>query len=324
MSVPFYGPSQRVEISSTYLHNNDAGETSSLISLYPCIDPKDNVAEAGQVVLLQSTVKEEESCHYEKLEVMPDASGYRVNFNPKSLGDKLDTFLLSEIKRYNVGVNQVEKGVGVAHTASGYGWDISFTPGQPANILHTGSEPINRFDYVAVRFPTEKDVRHQAEVWQQVRNARPSLSKFATYPVRENWELMRYSRFHHDVDAYRCHLEIANMNSGGWNSSVKYQQLPALFNLMGKVLNACEKDDAILKSEFMRCCNDTMTDFDDSPLITTEKGFLATLQIAKAAIDFATSLRPPIILAQCLDFECAQPHLKGHAQCGDMMRCILT
>lgn len=325
MSVPFFGPSQRVEISTSYLHNNHASDISSASLLYPRIDAARNVAEAGQVVLLESTTRVEESGSHEKLGVIPDAAGYRVNYNPKSVPEsQLRTLLMSEINKFHVGVNQVEKGVGVAHQASGYGWDISFTPGQPAHIMHTGSEPIHRFDYVAVRFPTPHDQKCQEEMWHKERSHYPSLCKFATYPIRENWESMKYTRFHHDLDAFRCHNQIACVRDDGWNPLVKYSQLPALFRLIGKVVESYNKDESHIKEQLqagMNICADT--DFEDSPLIANENGFLTTLGIAKAAIDFVYTLRPPHVIAQCLDFHCAQPHMKGHAQCGDTMKCIL-
>ena len=336
MAVPSFGVSQRVEICPSYLRYNSPtiaaslGLTSNL--LHAPVDPKDNVAESGQVVLLQNYAKGDSN--YERLEVIPDAAGFHTNFNPKAVSSgQLQSLLESEIKTYQVGVNQVEKGVGVAHAATGYGWDISLTPGQPATILHTGSEPINRFDYVAVRFPLQEDIRSQAEVWHQKRNhSGPSICKFATYPIRENWDMLKYLRFYYDADALRTQLEVDcyvdNDGGGGGGgkdhfAAMKYDQFPALFKLVGKVIEAYHESSEEVQQE-MRNCIKKHVDVVTSPMLIQDAGFLTTLQFAKAAVAFSDSLRPPVVLARCLDFDCAQPHLKGHAECGDMMKCILV
>lgn len=310
MAIPYYGVSQRFELSADYVRTNEA-RTSPEYLLFDRIRPSENVAEVGQVVLLSSNTSESQ------IQIVPDAAGYRLAYNPKSLpADKLQSNLNTEISKYRVGVNQVEKGVGSSHKSMGYGWDISCIPGHPVTIMHTGSEPISRFDYVAVRFPNEADRRSQEAQWNT------SFFKFATYPVRENLEAMKYNRFHHDLDAFRCSSDIG---SAAMNPVVQYQQVPALFKLIGTVANAVGNEDLQLRDEIERCkTNAHSVDPGDSPLVSKESGFLTLLQIARDAADFSLSLRPPAVLAKVVDFDGPQPHRMNRAECGQLMKCQMV
>ena len=309
MAIPAFGVSQRFELSLDYLRSNEALSSSDNL-LFDRIRPSENVAEEGQVVLLSNHNPDAET------RIVPDAAGYRLQFNPKSLSaGELESCLVNEISKYRVGVNQVQKGVSVPNRSTGYGWDISCIPKQPAKILHTGSEPISRFDCVGVQFPTEADVKAQQDANSN------NFYKFATYPVRENYEAMRYSRFHYDLDAFRCSTDIGNAAT---NAAVQYAQFPALCKLIGSVMNTTEVEDFDVREEIERCrTNPQAIDPLDTPLISKEAGCLASLKVAKAAIDFVATLRPPMIIAQVIDFYGPQPHRKNRAECGDEMKCIL-
>ena len=308
MAVPSYGVSQRFELSIDYVRTNESSSSEHL--LHPRIRPSDNVAERGQVVLLSSNANESQT------QVVPDAAGYRLPYNPKALAaDKLRSCLNVEISKYRIGVNQVEKGVATSHKSMGYGWDISCVPGQPVTVLHTGSEPIRRFDYVGVRFPTDADQKAQRGHWG---DTNPTC-KFATYPVRENLESVKYTRFHYDVDAFRC---AADIGSAASNPVVQYQQLPALFGLVGAVANAVEHEDCRVREEVERCkINPASVEPEDTPLVNSDPGFMTLLTVAKKAVDFCTSLNPPAVLARVVDFEGPQPHRTSHAECGCLMKC---
>ena len=323
MAVPSFGPSQRVEISRYYLSLNESNERQDGYRLYDTINPKENVAEEGQVVLLKNDEVEMHGGLYAHTSVIPDAAGYRVDTDLSSTGARQrDLFLSQELSKFNVGVNQVEKGIKKNHSSSGSGWDISFTPGHQVDIKHTGHEPIWRFDIVGVRFPTDEDMRAQSDVWSSGNRNGHSVSKFATYPIRENIDMVKYQRFVTETETLRDEITRKDTpNSSIQNVRVELMQLPALMKVVNEVFR-CHSNEAM-----MACVTGLQSgDLERETLrdmLVQEEGMEMIMRIARAAVDFCLTLRPPVMLAMCIAFRGAQPHMKRAAECGDIMRCIL-
>lgn len=323
MAVPAFGPSHRIEISHRYICSNERSRTNDKFRLYDPLDPRENVAEEGQVVLLDTRVNPNEESFFAKTEVIPDAAGYEVDVDTRNFdNDTRQTFLQREIAKYKVGVNQVERGVKSIHTATGYGWDISYTPGHPVNIVHTGSEPIHRFDYVGIRFPTEQDMTAQVETWNSTKPG-TSISRFATFPIRENWEMVKYDRFRNELMALSEETDRGYSGVDVSNPCLEHMQLPGLIRIVNTVTDCFEDQTTVsLYEELLRNSNDSL-DMRTTNILTSEDGIKSLLTIAKSAMEFAEMLRPPHIVGQVLDFQCVQPQLKSHALCGDVMRCVM-
>lgn len=333
MATPSFGPSQRIEISRGYLHLNETCDRRNGYRIYDAINPRDNVAEEGQVVLLDNEQSEFTRGLYGHTFVVPDAAGYVVDVDMTNMTEKQKhLFLQSEIARYNVGVNQVEKGVKSAHTSTGNGWDISFTPGHPVVICNTGHEPISRFDLIGVRFPNEDDMRAQAEAWSGRRaseNRGNCVSKFATYPIQENEDMMKHDKFVEELHALRDNVIQGYHGADAENARLELMQVPALFKLVCQVYRCLEKEkdsqtyhDRLRELlAFVDGASSDSTAIHD--ILMAEELVDEITKVAKAACDFTSTLRPPFILAQCIDFKGAQPHQKRVANCGDAMKCIL-
>ena len=121
MAVPSFGPSHRIEISKRYIAYNELlGRTSDKFRLYDPVDPRENVAEEGQVILLDTSCNKNDSSMCSNTEVIPDAAGYEIDRNVQGMTKEERYCLLSrEIAHYKVGVNQVERGVKSIHAATG-------------------------------------------------------------------------------------------------------------------------------------------------------------------------------------------------------------
>ena len=319
MSIPSFGPSQRLEISRKYLNYNETCTKLNDHQLYGSINPKNNVAEEGQVVLLWSEVTD---CHggtQRRTEVIPDAAGYPIDNNiPESLKE---SYLEQEILKYNIGVNQLERSVGKSHSSSGFGWDISFTPGHPVVIKHTGCEPIYRFDMIGIRFPNKEDVESQQSIWGGSNNAGNCISKFATYPIRENYNMVKHFRFIRSIQNLKQNMERGKINS---NSSLQYLQIPAIMKLIYELYKYIKNEDLVDHFE------EAITDINNMTFSTSsydkllsESGLNVLNGISKAACEYVETLNPPFILAQCIDFRCTQSQSKSQAECGDSMKCVL-
>lgn len=248
--------------------------------------------------------------------VIPDAAGYRLSFIRDSIDSgRLKNVLVSEISKYRIGVNQVEKGFCASSSTTGFGWDISCLPNEPVQILHTGSERIGKFDLLGVRFPTQADMEAQKSM-----KGCTNHYKFATYPVRENHEAMTYERFHCDLDGFRCACDTDCSVTAENYTGMQLQQLPSLFNVIGQVVSGLrhEIDDPEVKTEIERCATGRV-DPSDTPLVSREEGVRFLLQTALACINFNKALRTPGVLAMVLDFP--ESNL-NFAECGDKMTCI--
>lgn len=320
MAVPSFGPSHRIEISHRYIAYNERGRNNNKFRLFDPVDPRENVAEEGQVVLLDTHSNSNEDSFCAKTEVIPDAAGYEIDIDTSNYTEEMrDCFLKREVMKYKVGINQVERGVKSVHTATGYGWDISYTPGHPVNILHTGSEPIHRFDYIGVRFPNEKDVTAQVETWNTSKPG-SSISRFATYPISETWEMMKFQRFKNELFVLKEEAERGYFGVDVSNPLLEFMQLPCLMRIVDIVQNSLDEDNiACLIKELI----DTEEDVRKTKILTCEVGIKSLLAIASSAMEFSETLRPPFIIAQVLDFQCVQPQLKSNAECGDVMRCVM-
>lgn len=323
MAVPAFGPSHRIEISHRYISYNERSRTNDKFRVYDALDPRENIAEEGQVVLLDTHFNANEESFYAKTEVIPDAAGYEVEFDMKQMScETRECFLRREIAKYKVGVNQVERGVKSVHTATGHGWDISFTPGHPVNILHTGSEPIHRFDYVGIRFPKPCDVNAQVETWNSTKPG-TSVSRFATFPIRENWEAVKFERFRSEFLAVAEETERGYGGVDVTNPCMEYMQLPSLIKIIETVQHCLENSYVKELYEQLVTCNENDFTIRTSNIMTNENGIKSLLSVALTAMEFAETLRPPHIIAQVLDFQCVQPQLKSQAECGDVLRCVM-
>ena len=321
MSIPSFGPSQRLEISRKYLNYNETCTKLNDHQVYGSINPKDNVAEEGQVVLLWS---EENDCHggtQRTTEVIPDAAGYPIDINTTMPDHMKEAYLEQEISKYNVGVNQVERGVGQSHISSGFGWDISLTPGHPVVIKHTGCEPIYRFDMIGVRFPKKQDVESQQSIWGYSNNGN-CISKFATYPIRENYDMIKHFKFIRSIQQVKDNMERGITNNN--NSSLQYLQIPAMMKLVYELYKYTKKEDLVDEFE------EAITDINNMTFSTssyekllTDNGLSIINGISKAACEYVETLNPPFMLAQCIDFRCTQSQSKSQAVCGDSMKCVL-
>jgi hypothetical protein len=324
MAVPAFGTSHRIEISNRYISYNERSRTNDdKFRVYETLDPRENVAEEGQVVLLDTRFNANEESFYAKTEVIPDAAGYEVEFDMKQISsEERECFLRREIVKYKVGVNQVERGVKSVHTATGHGWDISYTPGQPVDIVNTGSEPIHRFDYVGLRFPNPRDVTAQVETWNSTKPG-TSVCRFATFPVRENWEAVKFERFRSELLAVAEETERGYGGVDVTNPCVEYIQLPGLLRIIETVQQSMEKSKVKELYEQLETYDDKDFSIRTSNIMTNEDGIKSLLSVALSAMEFAETLRPPHVVAQVLDFRCVQPQLKSQAECGDVMRCML-
>lgn len=330
MSVPSFGPSQRLELSRLYLDCNDSDVKCDKYRLYDRVDSRENVAEEGQVVLLHNVHREGSGMDHCKTEVIPDAAGYQVEFDHSSMdSNTLMCYLQREITSYNIGVNQIERGVNIPHCSSGYGWDISVASslGQNVTIRHTGSERIHRFDMIGVRFPTHDDVEAQTHRWNANGRSGITVSKFATYPIRENWDLVQHKRFAADLHALTNDIQHGySISCHPRNAIIRHIQLPALLRLVGEVTRAVTEERK-LKDGLDDCAKHpggTSFDMETSQLLTTEEGVSFLNRIAVSAYNFTSTLRPPKIIAQCLSFQCVQPHAKSWAECGDLLNCVFV
>lgn len=315
MAIPSFGPSQRLELSTGYLESNAVEGKCERPRLYDRVDPRLNVAEEGQVVLLSNEYRAGPGCDRHKTEVVPDAAGYQVDceaFPKMSKGEQL-VFLTKEISKYVVGVNQVERGVRSPNSASGYGWDISVAcnTGHPVTVRHTGSEKVHRFDLIGVRFPSEADMEAQADTWKASRsgglggdNRGVSVCKFATYPVRENWEMLKYNRFVSDLHSMAMDVRH-DYEDEAKHATLRHLQIPALL----KMLREFESN----KNEL---------DSYDSDALFHENVEEALQRMALAATKFSATLIPPMLFAQCVSFQCVQPQAKSWAECGDLLNCV--
>ena len=315
MAIPSFGPSQRLELSTNYLDCNSTDAKCDGTLLYDRVDPRSNVAEEGQVVLLSNNLKCGTGCDYHKTEVIPDAAGYPVDCSQlKEMSeDEKIAYLVTEISQYNVGVNQVERGVRSPHTSSGYGWDISLASntGHPITIRHTGSDKIHRFDLIGIRFPTKEDVEAQTDRWNASgRNKGLSVCKFATYPVRENWELLKYNRFALDLKSFANDLRYGLNNAESRrHGSIRYSQLPAL----GKIVEEVKRMESNKETLTVKNLDDTLSD---------ENLVKSLTRLAQSACNFNNTLRPPMVFAQCVSYQCVQPQVKSWAECGDLLNCV--
>lgn len=319
MSIPSFGPSQRLELSSKYMECNSAEGKCDRFCLYDRVDPQINVAEEGQVVLLSNQMKNGVGMDYHKTEVVPDAAGYTVEFDqirdmiPAERMANLET----EIAQYSIGVNQVERGVRSPHISSGYGWDISVASnsGHPVTIRHTGSEKICRSDLIAIRFPTEKDMESQRDVWNaKGGNKGISVCKFATYPVRENHEIIKHNRLVSDLRSLATDLRYGyKCSDSSKYARLLYLEIPALFKLVREVLEGNEE-----VVQFFGTDHFNEPDFD---ILADEDYEQFLRKVSLAAVKFSQSLVPPMVFAQCNSFQCVQPHAKSWAVCGDLMNC---
>lgn len=355
MAVPSFGPSQRIEISRTYLHGNETNERTSGHRVYDTINPKDNVAEEGQVVLLYSDTCESRGAFFSHTFVIPDAAGYTSDVDISQMAPpEKNAHLAREISMYNVGVNQVEKGVKSPHTHTGTGWDISFTPGHPVTIKNTGHEPISRFDLIGIRFPTDEDTVAQANVWAQRGGQKGNcVAKFATYPIHEDIESLKSQKFAADMHTY--HDKIVRGFSGADDPLLEFMQVPSLLRLIQRIVSIGEEEmeggrnerDPQAAGHDFTSPNIDNEDQEHSEQIlkmaieslntgnmSVDREILKDLmmdgtrveqlkKLASAACQFVSTLRPPFILAQCIDFRGAQPHCKRVAECGDAMKCVL-
>lgn len=318
MAIPSFGPSQRLEISRKYLNYNES--CTSDYQLYGPINPKNNVAEEGQVVLLWSGLVD---CHggtQRRTEVIPDAAGYPIDINT-DIPDRIkESYLEQELSKYNVGVNQVERCIGKSHSSAGFGWDISFTPGHPVVIKHTGCEPIYRFDMIGIRFPNKQDVESQQSIWGSAACNGNCISKFATYPIRENFNMMKHGRFIRGIQILKENIERGLSNDS--NSSLQYLQIPAMIKLLCELFKYLKKDDMvdIFEETVIELENKKFSSYDK---LLSRDSLQLINGISKAACEFVETLNPPFILAQCIDFKCTQSHSKSQAECGDSMKCVL-
>lgn len=327
MAIPSFGPSHRIEISQRYISYNEHNRpTSDKYRLFDPVNPRENVAEEGQVILLDTSSSGNDNSLCSKTEVIPDAAGYEIDRDIRGMTkDERQCFLSREIARYKVGVNQTERGVKSVHAATGHGWDISYTPGHPVQIMHTGSEPIYRFDYVGVRFPNESDITAQLERWNASGPRGTSICRFATYPIRENFEIMKFKRFQNEMYSFSEEVERGYSGVDISNPMLEYLQLPALMNVIQCVLKSATKSrTSSLFEEILEeagCCEPS--DIRKANIITSQDGVTSLMDIAKAATDFCQSLRPPHIIAQVLDFKCVQPQMKSAAECGNVLKCVM-
>jgi len=317
MAVSSFGPSQRLEISRYYLNQNESNVRTNRYRTFDPIQPKDNVAEEGQVVLLQDIDGE--------TMVIPDAAGFQVDVDQTNLAkDERDLILFHEIKKYKIGVNQLQKGVDSVHSASGMGWDISTTSGHDVLIKHTGHEPIRRFDYIAVRFPREEDMLAQADVWNGRTSKGTNVSKFATYPVRENFAQVLGDKFFHELQWIRQKNERGYANVDSLDSPVDMVQVPALMRLISSLMKGLETDEIKQSLELCKAAVDSgKFKTDDCPMLYDDRTLHFLKEIADTSCEFVSTLRPPCIVAQCIDFKCVQPQEQSVAKCGDTMRCTM-
>lgn len=318
MSIPSFGPSQRLELSSRYLDQNSSEGKGSRFYLYDRVDPRINVAEEGQVVLLSNELQNGTGVDHHKTEVIPDASGYQLDAVIDMNQAERAACLSKEISRYNVGVNQVERGVRSPHATSGYGWDISVASntGHPVTIRHTGSEKIHRFDLIGIRFPNDADVEAQTDRWNaNGGNKGISVSKFATYPVRENWEILKHNRFISDLHALSTDIRYGYPCAEDKKyGSLLYLQLPALMNIVKEAVNCPSDIKDLLELDTMeKLDHDILADEDSEHFMR---------RIAMASTKFNCALAPPMVFAQCVSYQCVQPHSKSWAECGDLLNCI--
>lgn len=311
MSIPTFGPSQRLEISRYYLNYNEAGSLFGESRLYDTVRPSNNFADEGQVVLLRSDDADGYGRMYSRTEVIPDAAGYPIEASNLSEREKA-LLLLEEMKKYRVGINQVERCVGQSSNATGYGWDISHMPGQIVTIKHTGHEPIYRFDKIGVRFPNKDDVQAQEGIYGKSKGA--SVSKFATYPVYETGSMGKHETF---IKGLQAAMEETKRLGGSLpearNPLLEYIQVPALLKLMQVSYRILDegKVEALFLGE---------VDFEE---LLQEEEMSAICRVSQAACRFVESLTPPFVVAQCIDFRCTQAQGKVTALCGDQMTCVL-
>jgi hypothetical protein len=314
MSVPHFGPSQRLETCVSYLDQNRFADTyNNQKKLYRSIELENNVAEEGQVILVRNTSQ--------STDVIPDAAGYDADITCDTMTEKEKaSFLFHEMKKYRLGVNQIEKGVNAPHQATGQGWDISMIDSHEVLIKHTGHEPISRFQYIGVRFPTNEDMEAQARVWSSRSCRGLNVSKFATYPVSENYEENLSKRFDKELEwiKHKVDRDIPDMDN--MDGPVEESQVPALVDVVRTVLHAYTKigDKMDRAVTALNSCT-----FNSKECIADREMNEFMKELCLKNCDFVSSLRPPKIIAQVNEFKSVNPHAQRVANCGDTMKCTL-
>jgi len=311
--MPKFGPSQRLEISESYLSNNTSKDRFNRFRLYDPIPPNSNVAEDGQVVMLHDTPR--------GTEVIPDAAGFQVDVEVAKMAPDMKSLLLyHELKKYKFGVNQGQKGVNQTNSATGRGWDISIVKGHDLTITHTGHQPICRNQLVGVRFPTEEDMQAQAEAWQSRNSRGLNVSKFATYPIDENMTSMLSQKFSKEIMWQKQKGQRAYVSCDNLDAVVKKVQVPAILSVVRSVLNAQEDDilGPVLR-EVKETSGRSAFDVED---ILSNQGVVEFLgRLGEQQCDFVDSLRPPVIIARCIGFRSIHHHNQRFAKCGDLLKC---
>lgn len=311
--MPKFGPSQRLEISQTYLNNNVNKDRCRRFRLYDPIPPQDNIVEDGQVVMLIDTRG--------STEVVPDPAGYQVDEDVEKLDEIKKMYIHhKEMKGKKFGVNQGQKCVDKISNLTGRGYDISLIRGHDVTITHTGHEPIARNQLVAVRFPTEEDMQAQADAWKSNNSRGLNVSKFATYPIDENESTMLSETFCKELFWQKQRRERAYVISNHLDAVVENIQVPALLSIMQTVLNAQEKDALSGTLEQIRISSDSNAFQVDE--ILSKQGMVEFMtELADQCITFVESLRAPVIIARCTGFRNIHSNDMRVAKCGDQLVC---
>lgn len=311
--MPKFGPSQRLEISQSYLNTNTCKEKYNRFRLFDPIPPHDNIAEDGQVVMLHDTPQ--------GTEVIPDAAGFIVDVDTNNMTPNEKYLLLQhELKKHKFGVNQGQKGVNQTNSITGRGWDISMIKGHDLTITHTGHEPIARNQLVAVRFPTEEDMQAQADAWQSKNSRGLNVSKFATYPVDENMTSMLSDKFRMELLWQKQKCERAYVCSDNLDVVTESIQVPALLSILKTVLNAHDNKSLKQTLEDVKIATDN-TAFHVKDVLSNKSMIDFLGQIAEQTCDFVDSLRPPAIVARCTGFRSIHHQDQRVAKCGDLLKC---
>ena len=308
-----FGNSQRLEISQDYLDSNTNSDRYNRFRAYATINPRENIAEDGQCVMLCNTE--------DGINVVPDAAGYQLNVDVEKL-DEQDRYYLfwHELQKHKFGVNQGQKGVDQIHSNTGRGWDISTIKGHNVVITHTGHEPIYRNQLVAIRFPTKEDMEAQANTWASGRGNSKNVSKFATYPVDENMSIMLGENFHTNLTWQKLRAQRCFASSDCLDAVTEHIQLPALLTIIKDILNAADNRD--MKPVVEQIKNSTTFSVEFVQHLLSIDGVEELLsELAYKSIDFVNSLRAPAIIAKCIGFKSIHQQDQRYASCGDILRC---
>lgn len=311
--MPKFGPSQRLELSQSYLNNNTSKDRCKRFRLYEPIPPHENIVEDGQVVMLLDTRK--------STEVIPDPAGYQVEEDVEQLDEKQRMFVHhKELKGKKFGVNQGQKCVDKISNLSGRGYDISLIKGHDVTIMHTGHEPIARNQLVGVRFPTEEDMQAQADAWRSNNSRGLNVSKFATYPIDENASSMLSETFYKELLWQKQKRERAYVISNNLDAVVEQIQVPSLLSVIKTVLNAQEKDELDGTLQQIKIASDSSAYNVDE--ILSRQGMVEFLtELSDQCITFVESLRSPAIVARCTGFRNIHSNDMRVAKCGDQLVC---